>query len=213
VHASAHTLSLPSFSPPSPLCPRTLNNFFCTKSKNLCMTFSPYVWWPIHLFNLIVVLLVYILICELATPRRKVEHKEVFLFVKVKVGSFDLSSKKNRLAEIWLQNRTKFSDFSSKVKTGRPNLFILFTKCISYKNCSLRLMYIGEVYWQKYRRQWQTTDGLCTCLGHLGRCDTDRIISISVTWPRQVRKVLSRRNIDDVFANKLRQCARTIIAV
>jgi len=31
----------------------------------------------------------------------------------------------------------------------------------------------------------------CTCLGHLGQHDTDRIISISLIWPRRVRKAIS----------------------
>ncbi len=31
----------------------------------------------------------------------------------------------------------------------------------------------------------------CTCLGHLGRRDTDRIIYISLIRPRQVRKAIS----------------------
>jgi hypothetical protein len=43
------------------------------------------------------------------------------------------------------------------------------------------------------------SDRLFTCLGHLGWCNTDRIISISVTWPRQVRKMISCRDIADTF--------------
>jgi hypothetical protein len=28
------------------------------------------------------------------------------------------------------------------------------------------------------------SDTYCTCLGHLGRCDTDRIVSINVATPK-----------------------------
>lgn len=49
-------------------------------------------------------------------------------------------------------------------------------------------------------------DRLSACLGHLGRLDIERIISISVTLPKQVRKAKLRCNIVDVFASKLHQC-------
>ncbi len=42
----------------------------------------------------------------------------------------------------------------------------------------------------------------CTCLCHLGQRDTDRIISISLIWPRQARKVISCRDITgDIVLN------------
>ncbi len=49
----------------------------------------------------------------------------------------------------------------------------------------LRLMYIGYVC--KQNRQWQrhvTVTTYCTCLGHLGWRDTDRIVSIFVVLPK-----------------------------
>ncbi len=41
-------------------------------------------------------------------------------------------------------------------------------------------MHTGKVCWQKYHWQWKMIDRLCSCLGHLGQYNTDRIISICV---------------------------------
>jgi hypothetical protein len=51
------------------------------------------------------------------------------------------------------------------------------------------------------------TERLCAALAHL---DTDRIISIFVTWPRLVRKAISHLDIVDVFMYKLHQCTLVI---
>jgi hypothetical protein len=53
---------------------------------------------------------------------------------------------------------------------------------------------------------------LCTSLGHLGQRDTtDRIISVSVTWSRQGRKVLSYSDMADFlntnFVNVIEPCS------
>ncbi len=40
----------------------------------------------------------------------------------------------------------------------------------------------------------------CTCLGYLEQHDTNRIISISLIWPKQVRKMISGRDFADVIA-------------
>ncbi len=45
-------------------------------------------------------------------------------------------------------------------------------------------MYIGKVCWQKYWRQWQTTERLYICLYHIVQQDTDWIISTCVTSPK-----------------------------
>jgi hypothetical protein len=42
-----------------------------------------------------------------------------------------------------------------------------------------------------------------TCLGHPWQHKTEYIISISVTWPSQVRKVLSHHNITDILLKTL----------
>jgi hypothetical protein len=69
-------------------------------------------------------------------------------------------------------------------------------------NMALRLMYISKACWQKHWQQQQMTDRLSTCLGHLGWYNTDKIISISVTWLREVSKSIWHCDIADVFAFK-----------
>ncbi len=82
-------------------------------------------------------------------------------------------------------------------------------------------VYIGEVKWDNAGNnnmwQWHT----CTCLGHLGRDDRDRIISICCcatqgdqgkysSDSRMTFVWLSRVAVADSFANNLRQCKQFI---
>jgi len=57
-------------------------------------------------------------------------------------------------------------------------------------------MFVSEIV--NNSDKWQSHD--CTCLGHHGRHDTDRIISISLIWPSQVRKAISRCDIAGIIA-------------
>jgi hypothetical protein len=46
----------------------------------------------------------------------------------------------------------------------------------------------GDVFKAKMLVTATCDSHYCTCLGHLGQRNTDRIISISLIWPRQIRK-------------------------
>jgi hypothetical protein len=51
----------------------------------------------------------------------------------------------------------------------------------------------------------------CTCLGHLGRQDTDRIISIFVASPRVARVSTVTFAIVGIMSNKCHQCTRALM--
>ncbi len=48
----------------------------------------------------------------------------------------------------------------------------------------ISIIYIGEGYVIKLATMTATATWNTTCIGHLGRCDTDRIVSIYVTMPK-----------------------------
>ncbi len=55
------------------------------------------------------------------------------------------------------------------------------------KKNNLNLL-MDHLHWQRLLAKLQATvTPDCTCLGHLGRCDIDRIISNSVTLPKVVK--------------------------
>jgi hypothetical protein len=64
----------------------------------------------------------------------------------------------------------------STAKVYSYNQYRHFRKKMSLKDC---------LHWQCLRTKPSVTATLdCTCLGHLGQCDTDRIISIYVALPK-----------------------------
>jgi hypothetical protein len=93
----------------------------------------------------------------------------------------------------------------------------LLKMSIGLSNMSTESKFKPYLHWQSFRAIIPATATCdshhCTCLGHLGRHDTDRIISIFFALPK-VAKVstvvtvmcLSRVDVADGFANKLRQC-------
>ncbi len=75
---------------------------------------------------------------------------------------------------------------------------------------------IGDVFMAKMPATVTHDCHHCSCLGHLGRCNTDRTISICITSPK-VAKASKEGNITynivDIFAYKLRQCTRALVGL
>ncbi len=85
---------------------------------------------------------------------------------------------------------------------SRPNKekkSFFFWKYFWWQNWKVQLWIV--LHWRRLLAKLSATvTHDCSCLDHLRWCNTDRIISVSLIWPRQVRKVISHRNIVGIFA-------------
>jgi hypothetical protein len=60
---------------------------------------------------------------------------------------------------------------------------------------------MDHLHWQCFLAKLLATATLdCTCLGHLGQCDTDRIVSIYVTLPKVAKARTYLGAVADVLA-------------